>query len=76
MMPKGNRYFVPKTPEEVLKRIMNDFSKSRRRSEEVFKANNEPMKYPHVDYEELRKIVQDNFGYLGVKVRAWKRKNT
>jgi|TARA_R100000700_G_C3166411_1_gene141471 hypothetical protein len=55
---------------------MNDFSKSRRRCEEVFKANGEQPKYPHVDYEELRKIVQDNFGYLGVKVRDWKKKNT
>ena len=75
-MPKGDRYQVPKTPEQVLKRIMNDFSKSRRRCEEVFKANGEQPKYPHVDYEELRKIVQDNFGYLGVKVRHWKRNNT
>jgi len=75
-MPKGDRYQVPKTPEQVLKRIMNDFSKSRRRCEEVFKANGEQPKYPHVDYEEMRKIVQDNFGYLGVKVREWKRKHT
>jgi hypothetical protein len=75
-MPKGTRYIVPKTPEEVLKRIMNDFSKSRRRCEEVYNANGEMPKYPHIDYEELRKIVQDNFGYLGVKVREWKRKNT
>ena len=43
---------------------------------EVFKANGEQPKYPHVDYEEMRKIVQDNFGYLGVKVREWKKKNT
>ena len=75
-MSKQQRYQVPKTPEQVLKRIMNDFSKSRRRCEEVFKANGEQPKYPHVDYEELRKIVQDNFGYLGVKVRHWKRNNT
>lgn len=75
-MSKKQRYQVPKTPEEVLKRIMNDFSSSRRRSEEIFKANNEPAKYPHVNYEELRRIVQDNFGYLGVKVRDWKKKNT
>ena len=75
-MSKQQRYQVPKTPEQVLKRIMNDFSKSRRRCEEVFKANGEQPKYPHVDYEEMRKIVQDNFGYLGVKVREWKRKNT
>ena len=48
-MPKGQRYIVPKTPEQVLRRIMNDFSKSRRRCEEVFK-NGEQPKYPHVDY--------------------------
>ena len=24
-MPKGQRYIVPKTPEQVLRRIMNDF---------------------------------------------------
>ena len=75
-MSKKQKYQVPKTPEQVLKRIMNDFSKSRRRCEEVYKANGEQPKYPHIDYEELRKIVQDNFGYLGVKVREWKRNNT
>ena len=75
-MARKIKYQVPTTPEEVLKRIMNDFSKSRRRCEEVFKVNGEPMKYPHVDYEELRRIVQDNFGYLGVKVRHWKKNNT
>ena len=75
-MSKKQKYQVPKTPEQVLKRIMNDFSKSRRRCEEVYKANGEQPKYPHIDYEGLRKIVQDNFGYLGVKVREWKRNNT
>ena len=54
-MPKGQRYIVPKTPEQVLRRIMNDFSKSRRRCEEVFKANGEQPKYPHVDYEVMVK---------------------
>ena len=75
-MARKIKYQIPKTPEEVLKRIMNDFSRSRRRCEEVFNVNKEPMKYPYVDYEEMRKIVQDNFGYLGVKVRHWKKNNT
>ena len=51
---------------------MNDFSAHNRRSKEWSDANGEVMKYPQVDYEELRRIVQTNFRYLAVDLKKWK----
>jgi|TARA_Y100000294_G_scaffold78448_1_gene73813 hypothetical protein len=73
---KKPKYQIPKTPQEVLKRIMNDFSSHNRRSKEWYDANKEMPKYPHVDYEEMRRIVQTNFRYLGVNLKQWMKDNT
>jgi hypothetical protein len=67
---------VPTTPEQVLKRIMHDMSTHLRRSKETYILTKELPKFPMVDYEELRRIVQANFQYLGVQIRKWKRDNT
>ena len=48
------KFQVPQTPAEALKRIMNDFSERNRRSKEWHDVTGEVMKYPHVDYEELK----------------------
>ena len=69
-------HMVPTTPEQVLKRIMHDMSTHLRRSKETYTLTKEFPKFPMVDYEELRKIVQLNFQYLGVQIRKWKRDNT
>ena len=69
-------HMVPTTPEQVLKRIMHDMSTHLRRSKETYAINNELPKFPMVDYEEMRRIVQSNFQYLGVQIRKWKRDNT
>ncbi len=69
-------HMVPTTPEQVLKRIMHDFSTHLRRSKETYAIAKEMPKFPMVDYEEMRKIVQSNFVYLGVQIRKWKRENT
>ena len=69
-------HMVPTTPEQVLKRIMHDMSTHLRRSKETYAINGELPKFPMVDYEELRRIVQSNFQYLGVQIRKWKRDNT
>ena len=55
---------------------MNDFSAHQARSKDAFEVTQEMPKYFFCDYEEMRRIVQNNFAYLGVKVRAWKKKNT
>ena len=69
-------HMVPTTPDEVLKRIMTDFSTHLRRSKETYAISKEMPKFTMVDYEELRRIVQSNFQYLGVQIRKWKRENT
>ena len=69
-------HLKPRTPEQVLKRIMNDFSAHQARSKYAFEVTQEMPKYFFCDYEEMRRIVQNNFAYLGVKVIAWKKKNT
>ena len=68
-------HMKPKTPEQILKRIMNDFSVHQRRSKEHWEMTKEMPKYFYVDYERMREIVQDNFQYFGVKIREWKRLN-
>lgn len=73
---KKQNHTKPRTPEQVLKRIMNDFSKHQQRSKDAYDVTGELSKYYYVDYEEMRKIVQNNFAYLGVKIREWRRKNT
>ena len=67
---------VPTNADQVLKRIMTDMSTHLRRSKETYAINNELPKFPMVDYEEMRRIVQSNFQYLGVQIRKWKRDNT
>ena len=67
---------VPTNADQVLKRIMSDMSTHLRRSKETYAINNELPKFPMVDYEEMRRIVQSNFQYLGVQIRKWKRDNT
>ena len=67
---------VPTNAEQVLKRIMTDMSTHLRRSKETYAINKELPKFPMVDYEEMRRIVQANFQYLGVQIRKWKRDNT
>ena len=67
---------VPTNADQVLKRIMTDMSTHLRRSKETYAINNELPKFPMVDYEEMRRIVQANFQYLGVQIRKWKRDNT
>ena len=54
-------HMVPTTPDEVLKRIMTDFSTHLRRSKETYAISKEMPKFPMVDYEELMRIVQSNF---------------
>ncbi len=63
------KFQVPQTPAEALKRIMNDFSERNRRSKEWHDVTGEVMKYPHVDYEELKWIVQTNSRYLGLDLK-------
>ena len=67
---------VPTNADQVLKRIMTDMSTHLRRSKETYAINDELPKFPMVDYEEMRRIVQSNFQYLGVQIRKWKRDNT
>ena len=69
-------HMVPTNADQVLKRIMTDMSTHLRRSKETYAINNELPKFPMVDYEEMRRIVQSNFQYLGVQIRKWKRDNT
>ena len=69
-------HMVPTPPEQVLKRIMHDFSTHLRSSKETYAIAKEMPNFPMVDYEEMRKIVQSNLAYLGVQIRKWKRENT
>ena len=73
---KLSTHMVPKTPDKVLKRIMTDLSTHLRRSKETYAITNELPKFPMVDYEEIRRIIQNNFQYLGVELKKWKRDNT
>jgi len=73
---KEQNHTKPRTPEQVLKRIMNDFSKHQSRAKDAYDVTGEMPKYFFCDYEEMRRIVQNNFAYLGVKIREWKKKNT
>jgi len=74
---RGKRKFqIPTTPEQVLKRIMNDFSSHLRRSKETYAINKEMPKYYMIEYEEMRRIVQQNFKYLGIDLKKWMRENT
>ena len=69
-------HMVPKNPDKVLKRIMTDQSTHLRRSKETYAITKELPKFPMVDYEEIRRIIQNNFQYLGVNIKKWKRDNT
>ena len=73
---KLSTHMVPKTPDKVLKRIMHDLSTHLRRSKETYAITKELPKFPMVDYEEIRMIIQNNFHYLGVELKKWKRDNT
>ena len=73
---KLSTHMVPKTPDKVLKRIMHDLSTHLRRSKETYAITKELPKFPMVDYEEIRRIIQNNFQYLGVELKKWKRDNT
>ena len=73
---KLSTHMVPKTPDKVLKRIMHDLSTQLRRSKETYAITKELPKFPMVDYEEIRRIIQNNFQYLGVELKKWKRDNT
>jgi len=68
--------FIPTTPEEVLKRIMNDLTKIRKRSKEEFECNQEIGKDPNLDLELIRKTIQNDFKFLGVNLKEWMKKNT
>ena len=73
---KLSTHMVPKTPDKVLKRIMHDLSTHLRRAKETYAITKELPKFPMVDYEEIRRIVQNNFQYLGVELKKWRRDNT
>ena len=73
---KIDTHMVPQNAEQVMTRILHDLSTHLRRSKETYEITKELPKFPMVDYEELRKIVQLNFQYLGVQIRKWKRDNT
>ena len=73
---KLSTHMVPKTPDKVLKRIMHDLSTHLRRSKETYAITKELPRFPMVDYEEIRRIVQNNFQYLGVELKKWRRDNT
>ena len=69
------KFQVPTTPSHVLKRIMNDLSKIRKRSREEYEANRELGDDPNLDYELIRKVIQNNFKFLGVNIKQWMKDN-
>jgi hypothetical protein len=73
---KRHKFTVPTTPSQVLKRIMNDLSKIRKRSREEFEANKEIGADPNLDIEMIRKVIQNNFKFLGVNIKQWMKENT
>ncbi|MDA0996535.1 MAG: hypothetical protein O3A26_06570 [Proteobacteria bacterium] len=76
--PRDKRiaYQIPTTPEQVLKRIMNDLSRLRKRKKQEYLANREIGSDPNLDIEQIRKIIQDNFKFLGLNISKWMKENT
>ena len=66
-------HMVPKGADQVMQHILHDLSTHLRRSKETYAITKELPKFPMVDYEEIRRIVQNNFQYLGVKIRKYRR---
>jgi hypothetical protein len=73
---KKPKYQIPTTPGQVLKRIMNDLSKVRKRAKEEYAANAEIGNDPNLDIEMIRKVIQNNFKFLGVNIKQWLKENT
>jgi hypothetical protein len=55
---------------------MNDLSKVRKRAKEEYAANAEIGNDPNLDIEMIRKVIQNNFKFLGVNIKQWLKENT
>jgi len=73
---KIDTHMVPQNAEQVMTRILHDLSTHLRRSKETYEITKELPKFPMVDYEEIRRIVQNNFQYLGVATRKYKKEHS